>query len=113
MCVWGGGGGGGASNKYPQLCVRGASNKYPQLVFLWRNKNKKLHSNCHEIHVCTLSVILEFNFLFQKGKFGIFGHKRSKSETEADSFICPLDLALPLDKLKTSALQYQNKEVLY
>lgn len=49
--------------------------------------------------------------LFQKGKFGLFGHKRSKSETEADGFICPLDLALPLDKLKISALQYQGKEV--
>ena len=52
-------------------------------------------------------------FVFQKGKFGLFSHKRSKSETvEADGFICPLDLALPLDKLKTSALQYQDKEVI-
>jgi len=49
---------------------------------------------------------------FQKGKFGLFGHKRSKSETEAsDSYICPVDLALPLDRLKISALQYQDKEV--
>lgn len=50
------------------------------------------------------------NAKIKKGKFGIFGHKRSKSETEADSFICPLDLALPLDKLKSSALSYQTKE---
>lgn len=32
-----------------------------------------------------------FLFLVQKGKFGLFGHKRSKSETEADGFICPMD----------------------
>ncbi|XP_045176119.1 liprin-beta-1-like isoform X3 [Mercenaria mercenaria] len=50
------------------------------------------------------------NAKVKKGKFGLFGHKRSKSETEADGFICPLDLALPLDKLKISALQYQGKE---
>ncbi|KAL4225281.1 interacting protein [Mactra antiquata] len=50
------------------------------------------------------------NAKVKKGKFGLFGHKRSKSETEADGYICPLDLALPLDKLKTSALQYQGKE---
>ncbi|XP_052799697.1 liprin-beta-1-like isoform X3 [Mya arenaria] len=50
------------------------------------------------------------NTKVKKGKFGLFGHKRSKSETEADSFICPIDLALPLDRLKISALQYQNTE---
>lgn len=50
------------------------------------------------------------NAKVKKGKFGLFGHKRSKSETEADGFICPLDLALPLDRLKISALQYQGKE---
>ncbi|XP_060560894.1 liprin-beta-1-like isoform X7 [Ruditapes philippinarum] len=50
------------------------------------------------------------NAKVKKGKFGLFGHKRSKSETEAEGFICPLDLALPFDKLKISALQYQGKE---
>ncbi|XP_046369102.1 liprin-beta-2-like isoform X4 [Haliotis rufescens] len=34
----------------------------------------------------------------KKGKFGIFGHKRSKSETEADGFICPMDISSPVDK---------------
>ncbi|XP_052270288.1 liprin-beta-1-like isoform X2 [Dreissena polymorpha] len=50
------------------------------------------------------------NAKVKKGKFGLFSHKRSRSETETDSFICPLDLALPLDRLKISALQYQEKE---
>ncbi|XP_041366133.1 liprin-beta-1-like isoform X3 [Gigantopelta aegis] len=36
-------------------------------------------------------VTLLPNNKIKKGKFGIFGHKRSKSETEADGFICPLD----------------------
>ncbi|XP_025088369.1 liprin-beta-1-like isoform X2 [Pomacea canaliculata] len=31
------------------------------------------------------------NAKVKKGKFGLFGHKRSKSETEADGFICPMD----------------------
>ncbi|CAG5130733.1 unnamed protein product, partial [Candidula unifasciata] len=28
----------------------------------------------------------------KKGKFGLFGHKRTKSDTETESFICPLEL---------------------
>ncbi|XP_067654644.1 liprin-beta-1-like isoform X2 [Haliotis asinina] len=36
----------------------------------------------------------------KRGKFGIFGHKRSKSETEADGFICPMDISSPVDKEK-------------
>ena len=65
------------------------------------------------ITVCKWRSSYLFSIVLQKGKFGIFGHKRSKSETETDGFICPLDLALPLDKLKTSALLYQEKEVRY
>ncbi|KAK3581545.1 hypothetical protein CHS0354_031887 [Potamilus streckersoni] len=33
-----------------------------------------------------------------RGKFALFGHKRSKSETEADGFICPLDLTTPISQ---------------
>jgi len=55
--------------------------------------------------------INQLHLILQKGKFGLFGHKRSKSETETEGFICPLDLALPLDKLKSSASLYQDKEV--
>ncbi|XP_055900833.1 liprin-beta-1-like isoform X3 [Biomphalaria glabrata] len=28
----------------------------------------------------------------KKGKFGLFSHKRTKSETESDSYICPLEI---------------------
>ncbi|XP_055957605.1 liprin-beta-1-like isoform X4 [Patella vulgata] len=28
----------------------------------------------------------------KRGKFALFGHKRTKSETEADGFICPMDI---------------------
>ncbi|KAK7487843.1 hypothetical protein BaRGS_00020890 [Batillaria attramentaria] len=34
---------------------------------------------------------LMINAKVKKGKFGLFGHKRSKSETEAEGFVCPMD----------------------
>ncbi|KAL8589242.1 hypothetical protein ACOMHN_017043 [Nucella lapillus] len=34
---------------------------------------------------------LVVNAKVKKGKFGLFGHKRSKSDIEADSLICPFD----------------------
>ncbi|XP_059175562.1 liprin-beta-1-like isoform X3 [Physella acuta] len=37
-------------------------------------------------------VPLQPNNKVKKGKFALFSHKRTKSETEADGFICPLEL---------------------
>ena len=36
--------------------------------------------------------IVQFVIPPQKGKFGLFGHKRTKSEPETDGLICPPDV---------------------
>ncbi|KAL5007504.1 hypothetical protein ScPMuIL_016310 [Solemya velum] len=46
-----------------------------------------------------------------RGKFGLFGHKRSKSETEADGFICPLDIAAPINTVRNGSLTVPPAEM--
>lgn len=46
---------------------------------------------CKVISYKNRKIITYIKITFQVKKHGIFGHKRSKSDAEADDFLCPID----------------------